>query len=259
MIEDPSEGVKRLLSVTELERALADLGLEAPVRFEETTGSTNATALDLAESGAPQWTLVAAGHQTAGRGRLGRTWTDTPGAALMFSFVLRPAMDPEDAGLIPLVAGAAMATAIHDVTGIEARCKWPNDLLLGGGKAGGILVESSVADGRVRYAVVGIGLNLEPPAGVEAAVGLGDADPAALLSTFLRRFHDGYVRLPEGAVEAWTAVSATLGSDVEVLRLQGPPVRGRAIAVDERGGLVIRTADGAETVTSGEVEHLDGG
>ena len=121
---------------------------------------------------------------------------------------------------------------------------------------GGILAESSVADGRVRYVVVGIGLNLEPPDGVEAAAGLGDADPAAVLAAFLRRFRDGYVRLPEGAVDAWTAVSATLGSEVEVVRRQGPPVRGRAIAVDERGALVIRTANGTETVTSGEVEHL---
>ncbi|MGZ5296417.1 MAG: biotin--[acetyl-CoA-carboxylase] ligase [Actinomycetota bacterium] len=245
-----------MLSVIELERALAASGLEAPVRFDEVTGSTNDTALALAEAGAPEWTLVAAAHQTAGRGRLGRTWTDTPGAALMFSFVLRPALVPEDAGLIPLLAGAAMAAAIHDVAGIQVRSKWPNDLLLVGQKVGGILTESSVADGRVRYVVVGLGLNLEAPADVEAAAGLGDADPAALLSTFLRRFHDGYVRLPEGAVDAWTAVSATLGSEVEVLRLQGPPVRGRAIAVNERGALVIRTAEGTRTVVSGEVEHL---
>jgi BirA family biotin operon repressor/biotin-[acetyl-CoA-carboxylase] ligase len=245
-----------VLSVIELERALAALDLEAPVRFDEVTGSTNATAAELAEAGAPEWTLVAAGHQTAGRGRLGRTWTDMAGAALMFSFVLRPTSDPEDAGLIPLLAGAAMAEAIRDVTGAEIRCKWPNDLLLAGGKVGGILVESSVANGHVRYVVVGIGLNLERPTEVDAATGLGDADPAAVLFAFLRRFHDGYLRLPEGAVDAWTAVSATLGSNVEVRRLQGPPVRGRAIAVDGRGALVIRSTDGTETVTSGEVEHL---
>lgn len=245
-----------MLSVIELERALAALGLEAPVRFDEVTGSTNATAVELAEAGAPEWSLVAAGHQTAGRGRLGRTWTDTPGAALMFSFVLRPVLDLEDAGLIPLLAGAAMAAAIRDVAGIQVRCKWPNDLLLGGGKVGGILAESSVSDGRVRYVVLGIGLNLEPPNDVQAAAGLGDADPAALLSGFLVRFRDGYVRLPEGAVDAWTAVSATLGSEVEVVRRQGPPIRGRAIAVDERGALLIRTESGTHTVTSGDVEHL---
>lgn len=245
-----------MMSTGELERALAAAGLVAPVHFDEVTGSTNATAVEMAEAGAPEWTLVAAGHQTAGRGRLGRPWTDIPGAALMFSFVLRPDLGPENAGLIPLLAGAAMAAAIREVAGIEVRCKWPNDLLLAGGKVGGILVESSVAHGRVRYAVVGIGINLEPPAWVEGAAGLGHADPGGVLSAFLQRFRDGYVRLPDGAVDAWTALSTTLGSDVEVRRPPGPPVRGRAIAVDERGALVIRTADGTETVTSGEVEHL---
>lgn len=217
-----------MMSTSELERALAAAGLVAPVHFDEVTGSTNATALEMAEAGAPEWTLVGAGHQTAGRGRLGRTWTDIPGAALMFSFVLRPDLSPEDVGLIPLLAGATMAAAIRAVAGIEVRCKWPNDLLLDGGKVGGILVESSVAGGRVRYAVVGIGLNLEPPDGIEGAAGLGAADRAEMLSAFLRRFHDGYVRLPRGAVEAWTAVSTTVGTDVEVRRPPAPPF------VDER-------------------------
>jgi BirA family transcriptional regulator, biotin operon repressor / biotin---[acetyl-CoA-carboxylase] ligase len=245
-----------VLSVIDLERTLATLGLEAPARFDEVTGSTNATAVAWAEAGAPEWALVAAGHQTSGRGRLGRVWTDVPGAALMFSCVLRPNLDPEHAGLIPLLAGASMASAIGDVSGTQVRCKWPNDLLVAGGKLGGILAESSVVDGRLRFVVVGIGVNLEPPTDVEAAAALRDADPAALLSAFLRRFHDGYVRLPDGAVDAWSGVSATLGSDVQVSRLHGPPVRGRAIAVDERGALVIRTENGTETVASGEVEHL---
>ncbi len=245
-----------MLSVTELERAFADLGLEAPVRFDEVTGSTTVTALELAEAGAPEWTLVAAGHQTAGRGRLGRTWTDRAGAALMFSFVVRPSLEPERGGLIPLLAGAAMAVAIRDVAGVDVRCKWPNDLLLGDSKVGGILVESSVFDGRLAHVVVGIGVNLEAPGDVEAAAGIGDADPVALLTSFLRRFHHGYAQLPAGAAEAWTDVSATIGRSVEVTRRDGPSIRGRALAVDERGALVLETGNGSVTVSSGEVEHL---
>ncbi len=227
------------------------------MRFDEVTGSTNATASELAEAGTPEWTLVAAAHQSAGRGRQGRAWVDRPGAALMFSFVLRPAaLDPEHSGLVPLLAGVAMANAIQRVATVEVRCKWPNDLLLGGAKVGGILVESSIADGRVRYVVVGVGVNLEPPTGVRAAAGLGDVDPAALLSAFLVRFHDGYVALPADVIEHWSAVSATLGREVEALRTRAPSIRGRAVAVDERGALVIETVDGPVTVTSGEVEHL---
>ena len=248
-----------MLSVTELERAFADLGLEAPVRFDEVTGSTNATALEMAEAGAPEWTLVAAGHQTAGRGRLGRSWTDRAGAALMFSFVVRPSLEPERGGLIPLLAGAAMAVAIRDVAGVDVRCKWPNDLLVGDAKVGGILVESSVVDGRLAHVVVGIGVNLEAPGDVPEAAGIGSADPVALLTSFLRRFREGYVRLPEGAADAWSEVSATIGRSVDVTRRDGPPIRGRALAVDERGALVLETGNGTVTVSSGEVEHLSVG
>jgi BirA family biotin operon repressor/biotin-[acetyl-CoA-carboxylase] ligase len=247
-----------MLSTTELERALAAAGLVAPVHFDEVTGSTNRTAWELADAGTPEWTLVGAGHQTAGRGRQGRTWVDRPGGALMFSFVLRPAaLDPQHSGLIPLLAGVAMTDAIEQVAGVEVRCKWPNDLLLGDAKVGGILVESSVADGALRYAVVGLGVNLEAPTGVEGSAGLGDVDPAALLSAFIRRFHDGYVVLPAGVVQQWSAVSATLGHEVEAVRVNRPSIRGRAVAVDERGALVVLMSDGSRvTVTSGEVTHL---
>ena len=158
-----------MLSVTELERAFADLGLEAPVRFDEVTGSTNATALAMAEAGAPEWTLVAAGHQTAGRGRLGRTWTDRAGSRphvlVRGSAVTWSRSAPGSS--IPLLAGAAMAVAIRDVAGVDVRCKWPNDLLVGDAKVGGILVESSVVDGQLAHAVIGIGVNLEAPSDVD--------------------------------------------------------------------------------------------
>jgi len=247
-----------MLSRNELERALAAAGLDAPVRFDEVTGSTNKTAWDLAAAGSPEWTLVAAAHQSAGRGRQGRTWVDRAGGALMFSFVLRPAtLDPGDSGLISLLAGVAMADAIEYVTGVEVRCKWPNDLVLGDAKVGGILVESSVADGALRFAVVGVGVNLDAPTGVEGAAGLGDVDQTALLSAFIRRFHGGYEVLPAGVVDQWSSASATLGRDVEAVRANRPSIRGRAVAVDERGALVVLTSDGSRVaVTSGEVTHL---
>ncbi|MGH2652065.1 MAG: biotin--[acetyl-CoA-carboxylase] ligase, partial [Actinomycetota bacterium] len=133
------------LSELALTRALERIGVQAPVRFDEVTRSTQLTARSLAEEGAPEWTLVAAAHQTEGRGRLDRRWIDEPGRALMFSMVLRPDLRPERGGLIPLLAGWALAVACREVAGVEARCKWPNDLLVGEGKAGGILVESVLA------------------------------------------------------------------------------------------------------------------
>ncbi len=253
-----------MLSTSELEHALAAAGLDAPVRFEEVTGSTNETAQGLAEEGAPEWTLVAANHQTAGRGRMGRTWVDRPGGALMCSFVLRPVtLDPASGGLIPLLAGASMAEAAHDVAGVAVRCKWPNDLLVGLAKVGGVLIESAIDSGRFRYAVVGIGVNLEPPPDVPGAAGLGRVDQAALLTAFLRRFRAGYVPADDAFAEVvrerWRAVSATIGSDVEATARDGASVRGRAVDVDELGALVIETADGSASIVSGEVWNVTGG
>jgi BirA family biotin operon repressor/biotin-[acetyl-CoA-carboxylase] ligase len=110
-----------VLNEDALARALAAAGLSAPVRWDDVTASTNATALALAADGCPTWTLVGAGHQTAGRGRHGRTWVDRPGAALMCSVVLRP-WEPERVGLVSLAAGAAIAEAASEASGLDVRC-----------------------------------------------------------------------------------------------------------------------------------------
>jgi BirA family biotin operon repressor/biotin-[acetyl-CoA-carboxylase] ligase len=136
--------VPLVLTRDDLLAALAEIRESAPVRAEEVTGSTNATAAALADDGAPEWTLVSAGHQTEGRGRLGRTWVDEPGRAFILSVVLRPTLAPARAGIMSLAAGAAMAEAIHEVAGRRATCKWPNDVLIRDGKVGGVLLESSV-------------------------------------------------------------------------------------------------------------------
>ena len=261
IIGDPPEGVKRMLTAMELERALADLGLEAPVRFDEVTGSTNATAVGMAEAGAPEWTLVAAGHQTAGRGRLDRTWEDVPDRALLFSVVLRPTwLPPDRAGILPLAAGVAMTTAAGEVARQDVRCKWPNDLLLDDRKVGGILTESRVSAERIEYAVVGIGVNLDPPAGVDGAAGMGDVEASVLLRAFLRSFVGSYPTnasaFVDGIVAAYPQRSATIGREVEAATTDRGHVRGRAIGVDDAGSLVVDTPAGRERITSGEVTHL---
>jgi BirA family biotin operon repressor/biotin-[acetyl-CoA-carboxylase] ligase len=250
-----------MLSEGSLRRALERVGLQAPVRYDEVTGSTQATALELASAGTPEWTLVAAGHQTGGRGRLGRTWSDEPGRALMFSMVLRPELDPRAGGLLTLLAGTAMVEACRELGEAAAACKWPNDVLVDGRKAAGILAESSVADGRIEHVVLGIGANLgKPPHDVPLA-GAVRADAAELLGGFLSAFVRGY-RPGDGdfanaVTAAHAAVSATLGTRVRAATEDGTVVEGDAIAVDERGGLVVRTASGERLVRFGEVEHLE--
>jgi BirA family biotin operon repressor/biotin-[acetyl-CoA-carboxylase] ligase len=255
-----------MLSEATLHQALRAAGLDAPVRFEEVTGSTNAVALELAEAGTPEWTLVAAGHQTAGRGRLGRTWLSEPGRSLTFSFVLRPRLAPLRTGLLTLLVGASMAEAAGAQTGVELRCKWPNDLVVGERKAGGILGEAKVEGDEVRHVVLGIGVNLsDPPSEVTGATGLGLASPGEaagpLLAAFLTRFRTRYrpedVGFGPSVLSVWREVSATLGRRVRATTVGGEAVEGLAVDVDEAGALLVETDDGLRAVAFGEIAHLD--
>ena len=248
-----------MLSEHALRHALEQIGVKAPVRFDEVTGSTNVTALELAAAGAPEWTLVAAAHQTEGRGRFGREWRNEPGHALMFSLVLRPELAPHRAGLITLLAGACMATAAREV-GTAVRCKWPNDLTVGSGKAGGILAESVVSGERLGYVVLGVGVNIGAfPADVPEAAAL-DVDDRELLEVFLRVFADVYVParpdFSAAVLERYRPLCATLGRRVRASTTDGKAVEGEAVDVDETGALVVGTSDGLELVWTGEVEHL---
>ncbi|HWC72207.1 MAG TPA: biotin--[acetyl-CoA-carboxylase] ligase [Actinomycetota bacterium] len=247
------------MGVNQLERALVLAGLSAPVHWREVTGSTNELAVALAQAGAPEWTLVGAGHQTAGRGRRGRSWQDRPGRALMTSVVLRPSLPADALGLLTLLAGAAWAEAAREITGREVRCKWPNDLVTGEGKVGGVLAESSVGGDEVRWVVIGSGVNLAAPE-VEGAAGLGDVDEASLLGGFLSRFRSAYESVPNElaseVVARWSAVSSTLGRMVAAIATDGTRREGEAVAVDRSGRLVIETSEGRVIVASDEVEHL---
>ena len=250
-----------MLSDHALSRALEGAGLSAPVRFEEVTRSTQETALRLAEDGAPEWTLVAAGHQTQGRGRLGRTWKDEPGGALLFSLVLRPSLPPELGGLLSLLAGTAMAEACDEVADQRAACKWPNDVLVSGRKAGGILAESRLAGDRFEFVALGIGVNLgAPPADLPGA-GAVRAEDADLLAGFLRafagRYEPAHPAFGRTVVAAYRTRCATLGTAVRATTGRGDVVEGEAVDVDETGALMIRVADRIEAVRFGEVEHLE--
>ena len=245
-----------------MREAAREAGISALFRFDEVTESTNATALRMAAEGAPEWSLVAADHQTAGRGRLGRTWVSEPGEALLFSLVLRPRIAPAHAGVLTLLAGVAMAEAARISCGAKVRCRWPNDLMVGESKAGGVLAESVVAEDRISYVVLGVGVNVSgAPAEVSEAASLGGGDPAALLSAFLRGFRWRYrpaePEFADEVLDAWREVSVTLGRRVRAETLHGCTVEGTALDVDERGNLVVDVDGARETVGFGEVAHLD--
>jgi BirA family biotin operon repressor/biotin-[acetyl-CoA-carboxylase] ligase len=249
-----------MLSEDALRRALERIGMDAPVRFEEVTGSTQQTARTLAVDGAPEWTLVAAAHQTEGRGRLGRTWEDASGA-LLFSLVLRPELHADRGGLLTLLAGWAMATACRDL-GHDVGCKWPNDLYRGGEKVGGILGEAELDGDGFAFVVLGVGVNLGGfPTRVAGAAALSELDEAVLLEAFLAhfaaRYQPGHPAFAGAVLEGYRGVSVTLGLAVRAITDDGHlGVEGEAVDVDETGALIVRTDDGLKVVGFGEVEHL---
>ena len=250
-----------------LARAVGAAGIDAPPVWKDVTGSTNDDAMVLAEDGAPEWTVAAAGHQTAGRGRRGRSWASVPGKALLFSVILRPEIPPDRVPVLSLLAAESMAAACEDVAAVEVRCKWPNDLVVGERKVAGILPEASVTGGRLRHVVMGIGLNVAldeddfPEDVRDSATSLtreGAApDQGGLLERFLARFRDAY---PTGAWEAsldrYRRRCVTLGRQVRATAGWGEVIEGRAVAIDDGGALVIEASGGTTTVSFGEVVHI---
>jgi BirA family biotin operon repressor/biotin-[acetyl-CoA-carboxylase] ligase len=222
----------------------APAGLGRPRLHLRETGSTSERARALALAGAPHGTVVTAGRQTAGRGRQGRAWSSPPGS-LSLSLVLRG----HDA-LLPLRTGLAVA----DVAGPEARVKWPNDVLVEGGKVAGVLAEGRPQEG---WAVVGIGVNVAVD---EAALPAGARSlglPADALEAVLARLLAALeVRLGEPAA---ATLAALRGRDALAgRRVAWAGGAGTAAGIAEDGGLRVRLDDGGETVlAAGEVHLLD--
>jgi BirA family transcriptional regulator, biotin operon repressor / biotin---[acetyl-CoA-carboxylase] ligase len=208
-----------------------------PLRALRTTGSTNADALAWAAEGAPEGAVVVAEHQTAGRGRRGRSWSSRPGLSLLFSVVLRPQLELDRLGLVTTAFGVAVAEAA-DAEALGLGIKWPNDIVAGGRKLAGILVESRVSGRIADVAVGGVGLN----------VGWADAELPEEVSA-------SAVTLAEVRRRA-AALSTVLGREVTIRLGTGETVSGRALDLDDAGSLVVETARGVQTVDSGEVERL---
>lgn len=246
-----------------LRRAVEAAGIGAPPYWLPEVASTNDVARQLAEEGAPEWTVVGAGHQTEGRGRLGRSWSDVPDRSLLVSLVLRPRLRPEEVHLLALLAAAELVAAVGSS---ELRSKWPNDLVMGDRKVGGILPEATMAGGRVRFLVLGIGVNVSTAPG-DLAGGLREdatslraegieLDPADLLERFLARFRGSAGNAPATIVERYRAICATIGRRVRVTTTTGRAVEGVAVDLDGRGGLVVRAGHREHLAAFGEVAHL---
>jgi BirA family transcriptional regulator, biotin operon repressor / biotin---[acetyl-CoA-carboxylase] ligase len=252
-------------ALTELESRWSDL-----VVLDE-IGSTNAVAAERATDPNADGVVVVAEHQTAGRGRLDRTWEAPARSAITVSALVRPAgVAAAQWPWLPLIAGLAVAASLRRTAEVAATLKWPNDVMVGDRKIGGILVERiDVPDGPPA-AVIGIGLNVSqqradlpvPEATSLVLEGASTLDRSVLLKAILRALGDLLSRWEsaEGAVaglhEAYVDASSTLGRSVRVSLPGGEVVEGEAVAVDDRGRLVVRTGSGERSLGAGDVLHL---
>ncbi|HZY73122.1 MAG TPA: biotin--[acetyl-CoA-carboxylase] ligase [Edaphobacter sp.] len=266
------------LDVTAVEAGIAGTAFAGRISHVVSTGSTNALALEAAQSGARIGVWVAE-EQTAGRGRGGHGWHSAAGEGLYVSALIAPSLPMTMALWLSLATGLAARSAIAEVTGLAADIRWPNDLLLHGRKCGGILVETAMAPARdekeamLRYAVIGVGINVNHavfPAELAALAtslrmesGSG-VSREALLAALLRSLDGEIVSLVReyrgepgvaGLLERFSwASSWVLGRQVSVDEAGG--YTGVTAGLDERGFLLVNGDDGVmHTVLSGGVRE----
>lgn len=267
-------------------------GLWRRIEVVRETGSTNADVADAARGGEGEGFVLVAEAQSAGRGRLGRTWSAPARSGLFLSVLLRPGdVAPARWGWLPLLAGTAVRTAVDAVSGVPVQLKWPNDLIVvddadsnadsnkdtaahaygAARKLGGILVER-VETSSGPAAVVGVGLNVslrrdELPAGHATSLvleGAKAADRDTVLRSVLREIERWYTDwsvtggdpMASGLASAYAASCATLGRRVRVELPGGAPVEGEAVGLDADGRLLVRSGGSERAFGAGDVVHL---
>ena len=253
------------------DKILQYLPAECPWRdtlyWYDSTDSTNTRAKELGKAGAPHGTVVLAGKQTGGRGRMGRQFHSPENLGIYLSVILRPQCRAETLMHLTCAVAVAICDGVEKVCGVRPNIKWINDLVLSGRKLGGILTELSIdpATGMVDFAVVGIGINcrhqkedfpeaLQSIATSLAMEGLAD-DPAVLSAALIHALWDLSHTLGEkdARMDRYRRDCITLGKEITVHRADGV-FPGTALDVDSDGGLLVRRKDGVViTVSSGEV------
>ena len=243
-----------------------------PNELWQTIDSTNNRAMLLAKQGAPHGVMVIARQQSAGRGRLGRSWVSPLDAGLYVSFLLRPVKFKPQIALVTLAAGFACAKAINVMFGIKIGIKWVNDLVLSGRKLGGILSELYLppeqnSGGGDEALIVGIGINIEPkdqdiPDEIRSQMAwLAEIAPTGLdrnllVARIALELEQAIDALADGEIDdilnGWRQYSVTLGEPV-IATIGNATVTGVAIDVDSTGALIVETKDGRRTLHAGEV------
>ncbi|MDP8214066.1 MAG: biotin--[acetyl-CoA-carboxylase] ligase [Candidatus Euphemobacter frigidus] len=241
-----------------------------PLHFFRTIDSTNDFAKKIAGRGGPEGTLVVSEEQTAGRGRMGRSWISPPGTGIWMSLLLRPPFLPSQAPLITSLAAVAVAGSIRRVTGLPAGIKWPNDIIINDKKVGGILIELSAGERFVKYLIVGIGINVntedfpeeirEHATSLRISSGRKISRMEILISVLreLERLYSAALLSFDfkPILETYRSWSATIGRRITATR-SGREFSALALDITPNGGLLIeKDTGGIEEIISGEVQLI---
>ena len=235
------------------------------VHFARETDSTNLWIKRLAKEGAPEGTLALAEFQSAGRGRLGRSWEVPEGTSVMMSILLRPKFEPQYAPTLTLVMGMAVAKAVKNL-GFDVSIKWPNDVVVSHKKICGILTEMGVRDGKIDYAVIGVGINVNikafPEEMTDKATSLylesgREFDRSQIPGLVMEAFEEYYEKFAatcdlSGLKEEYESILANYNQPVRVLAKE--PYEGVARGITDGGELLVEKTDGTiVAVSAGEV------
>ena len=235
------------------------------VHFARETDSTNLWIKRLAKEGAPEGTLALAEFQSAGRGRLGRSWEVPEGTSVMMSILLRPKFEPQYAPMLTLVMGMAVAKAVKKF-GFDVSIKWPNDVVVSHKKICGILTEMGVRDGKIDYAVIGVGINVNirefPEEMADKATSLylesgREFDRSQIPGLVMEAFEEYYEKFAatcdlSGLKEEYESILANYNQPVRVLAKE--PYEGVARGITDGGELLVEKTDGPiVAVSAGEV------
>ena len=235
------------------------------VHFAREIDSTNLWIKRLAKEGASEGTLALAEFQSAGRGRLGRSWEVPEGTSVMMSILLRPKFEPQYAPTLTLVMGMAVAKAVKNL-GFDVSIKWPNDVVVSHKKICGILTEMGVRDGKIDYAVIGVGINVNikefPEEMADKATSLylesgKEFDRSQIPGLVMEAFEEYYEKFAatcdlSGLKEEYESILANYNQPVRVLAKE--PYEGVARGITDGGELLVEKTDGTiATVSAGEV------
>jgi BirA family biotin operon repressor/biotin-[acetyl-CoA-carboxylase] ligase len=259
------------LHVLEADPGIRTERIGRTIRVKEVTGSTNDDLWELGRKGAEEGTVLIAEMQQAGKGRKGRQWASPANRNLYMSVLLRPPFPPADAAMVTLMAGVVLCKAIQEAFSLEPAIKWPNDLLLEGKKAAGILAEMHAEQESIHFLILGIGVNLNmsremfpkdlryPATSVQLVLGR-PVERVPFARRLLEHLDRGYGRLllDRGAsvLRDWDRYCAHSGEWLEINTAQGN-VEGRFRGLDEQGSMILENASGrTETVRAGDVVRV---